>query len=134
MYVAMDRKPENGCKIQNSACGRSSVRIHLKLVKTAMEAEALGSTEDESGILHGMKVLKDLIEPWVFSNCMVCADSYFASVGTAEELLKLKTQFIGVIKTATWRFPMQHLSTVELQQRGVRFGVVQGILMEYPIY
>jgi hypothetical protein len=46
----MDQKPENGCEIQNSACGRSGVMIHLKLVKTAMEAEALGSTEDKSGI------------------------------------------------------------------------------------
>ena len=124
MYVAMDCKPENGCEIQNAACGRSGVMIRLKLVKTATEAEALGSTEDESGILHGTKVLKELIEPWVFSNRMVCADSYFASVGSAEELLKLKTRFIGVIKTATRRFPMQQLSTVELQQRGDRFGLV----------
>jgi hypothetical protein len=91
--------------------------IYLKLVKTATEAEALGSTEDESRILHGTKVLKEFIELWVFSNCMVCAESYFASVGTAEEQLKLKTQFIGVIKTATRHFPMQKLSTVELLKK-----------------
>jgi hypothetical protein len=59
------------------------------IVKTATEAEALGATEDESGLLHGTKVLKELIEPWAFTNRMVCANSYFASVGTAEELLKV---------------------------------------------
>ena len=32
-YVAIDRKPENGCEIQNAACGRSGVMLRLKLVK-----------------------------------------------------------------------------------------------------
>jgi hypothetical protein len=124
MYVAMDRKPENGCEIQNAACGRSGVMIRLKIVKTATEAEALGANEDDNGLLHGTKVLKELIQPWAFTNRMVCADSYFASVGTAEELLKLRTRFIGVVKTATRRFPMQLLSTKELHQRGDRYGLV----------
>jgi hypothetical protein len=66
--------------MQKAACGRSGVMIHLKLVKTATEAEALGSTEDKSGILQSRKVLKQLIRPWVFSNHMVFADSYIASV------------------------------------------------------
>jgi hypothetical protein len=29
MYVAIDRKPENGCEIQNSACGKSGVMLRL---------------------------------------------------------------------------------------------------------
>ena len=32
-YIAIDRKPENGCKIQNSACGDSGVMLRLKIVK-----------------------------------------------------------------------------------------------------
>ncbi|KAI2512652.1 Transposase IS4 [Fragilaria crotonensis] len=32
-YVAIDRKPENGCEIQNAACGMSGVMLRLKLVK-----------------------------------------------------------------------------------------------------
>ena len=28
-YVALDRKPENGCEIQSSACGRSGIAIRL---------------------------------------------------------------------------------------------------------
>ena len=35
MYVAIYRKPENGCEIQNAACGHSGVIIQLKIVKTA---------------------------------------------------------------------------------------------------
>lgn len=50
-YVAIDRKPENGCEIQNSACGESGVMLRLKLVKTA-EAEDLSANEDEHGIPH----------------------------------------------------------------------------------
>jgi hypothetical protein len=102
----MDWKPENWCEIQNAACRQSGVMIRLKIVKTAIEAEALGTTVDESGVLHGSKVLKELIEPWAFTKRMVCADSYFASVGTAEELLKLQTWFNGVVKIATRHFPI----------------------------
>jgi hypothetical protein len=47
MYVAIDRKPENGCKIQNTACGQSGVMIRLKLVKTAQE-EASNNQEEPS--------------------------------------------------------------------------------------
>ena len=32
-YIAIDRKPENGCEIQNLACGESGVMLRLKLVK-----------------------------------------------------------------------------------------------------
>ena len=39
-YMAIDRKPDNGCEIQNSACGKSGIMIHLKLNSTA---------EDEAG-------------------------------------------------------------------------------------
>eukprot|EP00171_Calliarthron_tuberculosum_P023795 IDg23795t1 len=35
MCVAIDRKPENGCEIQNSACGRSGIMMRLHLVTTA---------------------------------------------------------------------------------------------------
>jgi Transposase IS4 len=34
-YIAIDRKPENGCELQNAACGRSGVMIRLKLVTAA---------------------------------------------------------------------------------------------------
>ena len=39
MYVAMDRKPEDGLEIQNACCGHSGIMYQIKLVKTA-EANA----------------------------------------------------------------------------------------------
>ena len=41
-YISIDRKPENGCEIQNAADGVSGIMMPLKLVKTPSE-EALHS-------------------------------------------------------------------------------------------
>ena len=35
MYVAMDRKPEDGLEIQNACCAHSGIMYQIKLVKTA---------------------------------------------------------------------------------------------------
>ena len=35
MYVAVDRKPENVCEIQDSCDGKSNIMMRLKLVKSA---------------------------------------------------------------------------------------------------
>jgi len=40
MYVAIDRKPEDGCEIQNCCDGRSNVMMRLKLVKSKEEEDA----------------------------------------------------------------------------------------------
>jgi hypothetical protein len=119
-YVAIDRKPENGCEIQNAACGRSGVMLRLKLVKgvdlPGVEEEVFGA--NETSLLHGTNVLKQVVAPWFGSNRIVCADSYFASVGAAEELFRNGLRFIGVVKTATRGFPKAFLSSVELANRG----------------
>ena len=59
-HVTIDRKPENGCKIQNAACGRSGLMLRLKLIKGVDL-----SGEDDDGIegnkhslLHGTNALK----------------------------------------------------------------------------
>ena len=122
-YVAIDRKPENGCEIQNSACGDSGVMLRLKLVKTA-EAEDHNVQEDESSIPHGAKILRELVQPWVNTERIVCADSYFASVKAARLMLQLGFRFIGVVKTATKQFPMVYLSTVEFAARGDTKAVI----------
>ena len=36
-YIEIDRKPENGCEIQNSSDGVSGKIMQLKLVKTSSE-------------------------------------------------------------------------------------------------
>ena len=133
-YVAMERKPENGCEIQNSADGVSGVMMRLKLVKTA-EEEATIVREDENGLLHGTSILLELTKPWHNKgDRVVCADSYFASVGAAEEMEKKGLGFIGVVKTATKRFPQAYLSTIELENRGDYRGVVSKNPNGRPIY
>ena len=123
MYVAIDRKPENGCEIQNSCCGRCGIMMRLKLVKTA-EEEATHQEEHPDGMLHGTKILLFLVKPWLHTNRTTVGDSYFASVGAAYALDERGMGFIGVVKTATKKFPMAYLSNIELQQRGDRRGVV----------
>lgn len=87
-YVVIDWKPENGCEIQNAACGWSGVMIQLKLVKTKEEEDSHLQQEHE-GLLHGTVVLRNLVETWAFSQRIVCADSYFASVGAVKELRRM---------------------------------------------
>jgi Transposase IS4 len=89
MYIAIDCKPENGHEIQNAACTKSGSIVQFRLVKRA-EEEATQISEGADGLLHGTKILKYLIQPWQFSDRMIYADSYFASVGAAEELCRKK--------------------------------------------
>jgi len=49
---------------------------------------------------------------------IVCADSYFASVTAARQLLGMGLRFIGVVKTATRGYPMGALSVITLKARG----------------
>jgi hypothetical protein len=52
MYMTIDHKPENGCEIQNAACGNIGVMLQLKLVKMA-EEEGANIEEEDNGLLHG---------------------------------------------------------------------------------
>ena len=124
MYIAMDRKPENGCEIQNACCARSGIMMRLKLVKTAKEESTNEIAEDEIGLLHGTRILLFLVSPWNYSFRTVVGDSYFASVGAAEQLELVKLGFIGVVKTSSRRFPMKYLSNIEFNDRGETQGVV----------
>ena len=123
MYVAINRKPENGCEIQNAACGHSGVMIRLKVVKTAEEENASVVTDDDSNN-HGTNVLKFLVEPWVRMDRCVCADSYFTSVNAVTVMRTMGLHFIGVVKAATKKFPMSYLSNLELVQCGDYKGLV----------
>jgi hypothetical protein len=124
MYIAIDRKPENGCEIQNAACGKSGIMMRLKLVKSKEEELTHLKEIDDEGLNHGTVIIKSLVAPWQGLNRIVCADWYFASVATALELKRLGLRFIGVVKTVTSRFPLKHLSGLELRDRGDCEGLV----------
>ena len=122
MYVVMDRKPENGAEIQNSACGWLGIMMRLNIVKSAKNDEE--HQYDRDNLPHGTKVLKKLVMPWDNTDRIVCADSYFASVSAAEELWKHGLRSIGFIKTETRQFSMVYLSNIEFQKRGDMSGLL----------
>ena len=61
MYVAIDRKPEDGCEIQNACCGKTGIMMQLRLVRTQageravqrgqqqQQQEDAGAVADENG-------------------------------------------------------------------------------------
>ena len=93
--------------------------MKLKLVKGGSDHDNV-----ENGVTHGAAVLIKLILPWVNTNTLVCANSYFASITEAELIYLNGLKFIGVVKTATSKYPMAHLACQELEKRGNRYGLV----------
>ena len=74
-YIAIDRRPENGCEIQNAADRVSGIIIQLKLINTSSE-EDLHYLEEHDGLLHGTKVMINILKPPVNKKrCVVSADS-----------------------------------------------------------
>ena len=88
MYIAMDRKPENGCKVQDSCNGETGIMLQLKLVKTKIEEEDRIVDEKErdsdTKISKGTQVVLKLVEPWTNTDTprIVLGDSAFASLPT----------------------------------------------------
>ena len=92
-----------------AACGESGVMLRLKLVKGGSyeKHEPDGQQDGATRMLHGTRVLLFLLSPWYNSQSVVCADIYVASLGAAQERMRNGVRFIGVVKTATRRFPKQ---------------------------
>ena len=92
-------------------------------MKTAKE-ESNHIMENAAGLPHGTQVLAELVYPWGNTDRIVCADSYFASVASAQHLKTMGLRFIGVVKTATKKIPMAWLQRVELRNCGDVKGLV----------
>lgn len=71
----------------------------------------------DSDNAHGTAVFLRLVQPWFGSERLVCADSFFATVNTANSLMETGLRFTGVVKNATREFPMKHLSEMTLSNR-----------------
>ena len=100
--------------------------LRLKLVNgdNNDEHERDGEQDGATRMLYGTQVLLYLLLPWYNTESVVCADSNVASLGAAQELIRNELRFIGVVKTATRRFPKAYLSNLELTQRGDFSGFV----------
>ena len=123
IYVAIDRKPENECEIQDAVCGRSGLTLQLRIVTTAADQQSNLTAEELAGS-HGTAVLMRLVRPWAGTDRIVCVDSYFASVATALALKEAGLRFTGVVKTAHRRFPLASLDARELGARGDHLSMV----------
>jgi hypothetical protein len=70
-------------------------------------------------MLHVTVVLYRLVKPWYsISNRIVCAYSYFASFEAAIHLRGRGLRFIGVVKTATRKYPIQLMNAKTIAKRG----------------
>ena len=52
-------------------------------------------------LLHITNVVINLVKPWKNTWHTVCADSYFASVPTVNEIEKIGSHFFALVKTDT---------------------------------
>jgi Transposase IS4 len=117
-YMAIDRKPENGCEIQNACCGRTGIMMALHLVKGPVEEE-LELDDEAHESLQGCKIMLHLVRTWSSTRWrIICADSYFASSSAAMQLYLKHFRFIGVVKTATQQHSKAYLSAIEMPNRG----------------
>ena len=92
--------------------------MQLQLVTTA-EHEEERHIERENGLGHGTVVLDRLLRPCFGAGLrIVCADSYFASYEAVAHLRSRWLRLIGVVKTATRKFPMRLLKAKPLANRG----------------
>lgn len=55
-------------------------------------------------------VVSRLTEPWESSDQIIFGNLYFCFLETCEQLDRIGLRYIGVVKTATRRYPMGHLS------------------------
>jgi hypothetical protein len=84
-----------------------------------------GQIMSEQGLLHGAKVMQDLVMPWMHSDRVAYGNSHFASVPAARMMMRYGMGFIGVVKSASRQYPIPYLSQVELNNRGDRKGMVK---------
>ena len=97
--------------------------LHLLLMKYEQEYD-IHAKENKEYLVHWTDIIKYLTLPWANSECGVCADSYFYAVSSAEEVIRLGLQIIGIVKTSTKKSHINYLSVIELTQcRGQKIGV-----------
>ena len=85
----------------------------------------MGEEEHNDDTPHGTNILLKVDLPFVNTNRVVCADSYFTSVFIAELIHTNVLKFIGAVKTWTKKYPLTYLGAIELESQGDRFGLIR---------
>lgn len=120
-YVAMDRKVDAGVEVNVVADGTTNIVLRLEMEKSEGERDVGEEVRDLSA---GAQLTLRLTKPYWGSQRTVVGDARFASVETAEELLRRGLRFIGAVKQATAGFPMEELQRGVMVGRGVHRGLV----------
>ena len=118
MCIAIDWKPNNGCEIQSACCGESGIMCQSEHVETSKARACTDDTATDSTLNEGTKAIKKLCLPWANTDRIAVANLHFASIQTARKLKLIGLQFIGVMKTATKRCPMDELSNCQFNNCG----------------
>ena len=87
-----------------------------------------------SGTAAGTKSILNLTQPFFGTRRVVVGNRAFASVNTAVQLAKENLGFIGVVKTATKRFPMEPLQKTILPKKGQYTGMSTTGLSSWPMF
>ena len=104
------RKPEPlGAELKTAGCALSGMIIRIEVCKgkdTHKDLEYFKAKSSHDGVEFGHTTSTSLrlVKPWHGSQRVVAADSWFASVKTAEAFANRGLFFIGDVKTATRRF------------------------------
>ena len=102
------RKPEGvGAELKSCADGMSGVILSLDI----MEGKECQSKKDYEELGAGSAVTLRLTQSYFGSGRIVIADSAFASVKTLEALRFRGLYFMGIVKTASKRYPKEFLSS-----------------------
>ena len=89
-YIDINRNPENGLEVQNSAYGECEIMMGLNLVKGGSDHDNI-----ENGVTNGAAVLMELVLPWLNTHRIVYAERYFSLVVASELLYLNGLKFIG---------------------------------------
>ena len=97
------RKPEPlGAELKDLACALCGMILNMEIVKGKAEEVKPKYWSKDVGACAATTLR--LSEPWFGTQRVVAGDSWFASVSTAELLMKKGLYFIGDVKTGTKRF------------------------------
>ena len=92
--------------------------MRLKIVKEETEYPSTDRDEESDVMLHGVKMLKQLISSWSRSERFVCVDFYFTPVQAAEVMDKEGLKFIRIVKTTT-RIPIKLRKQLNYKRGGI---------------
>ena len=110
------RKPKGvGMEIKNLCDVDSGIMLRIEIVGPK---EEMNDREYTRALGAGTALLLRLTKDFRGSGRIVVADSAFASVKSAVQLKSRGLNFLGLVKTASRKFPKTYLQAVDLEERG----------------